>query len=169
MSHSLMFYPDLGHNDLVSSTFKIRVIWFNYFILNRVKFTLITKVPKNLLRMVCIIDAFAYIVNKSKVILTDKPVVTSTPSGLYQLKEGDTATLVCTLTDANPNSPITWRWTKIDNPTKDLYNGPNYTIPNIESGGSGSYSCTARNTVGASEAATIIVDVQCKCRYHLHN
>ena len=42
-----------------------------------------------------------------------------------------------------------------------LHNGPNYTIPNIQRGSSGSYSCTASNSVGTSDPATVNLDVQC--------
>ena len=47
-------------------------------------------------------------------------------------------------------------------PKTVLHTGPNYTIPKIQRGRSGSYNCTTSNNVGTSEAATINVDVQCK-------
>nr|XP_022290407.1 cell adhesion molecule 1-like [Crassostrea virginica] len=92
--------------------------------------------------------------------VTYKPEIKPILSSLYSVIEGETATILCEVTDANPNTSITWRWFKTDRPNIVLYNGPNYTIPNIQRVGSGSYSCTANNTVGTSEPATIQVDVQ---------
>ena len=77
------------------------------------------------------------------------------------MREEETATLVCRVTDANPSINISWRWYKADRPENILHIGPNYTIANITRGRSGSYSCTATNTVGISKAATIEVNVQC--------
>lgn len=77
------------------------------------------------------------------------------------MREGETAAMMCTVTAANPTIGIKWRWFKTDNPHTTLHNGPNYTILNIQRGRSGSYSCTANNTIGSSEAAKIEVDVQC--------
>nr|XP_022323484.1 neural cell adhesion molecule 1-like isoform X2 [Crassostrea virginica] len=88
-----------------------------------------------------------------------KPEVKSSPSSPYRVEEEHTATLVCTVTAANPNTGITWRWIKTDSPSTVLHNGPSYNISNIQRGRSGSYNCTATNTVGTSEAATIYVDV----------
>ena len=94
--------------------------------------------------------------------LTDKPDVKSSTSSPYKIIEGQTATLSCTVTDANPNTGITWRWIKTDFPNTILHTRATYTIPNIQRGRSGSYSCTANNTIGTSEAATVYVDVLCK-------
>ncbi|XP_022287174.2 nephrin-like [Crassostrea virginica] len=99
---------------------------------------------------------------KSTLNILYKPEVISSTSSPYIVKEGQTATFLCRTIDANPNTGITWRWFKTDNPNTVLHNGPNYTIPNIQRGRSGSYSCTASNTVGTSERATILVDVQYK-------
>ncbi|XP_078323845.1 neural cell adhesion molecule 1-like isoform X3 [Crassostrea virginica] len=88
-----------------------------------------------------------------------KPDVKSSSSSPYKVREGQTATLSCTVTDANPNTGITWRWIKTDFPNTILHTGASYTILNIQRGRSGSYSCTANNTIGTSEAATIYVDV----------
>ena len=78
----------------------------------------------------------------------------------YTVTEGQTATLVCTVISANPSTFITWRWFKSDTPNTFLHTGSTYTIHNIQRGRSGSYNCTASNTVGTSEPATIEVDVQ---------
>ena len=86
----------------------------------------------------------------------------SSPSSPYIVKEGQTATFFCRMIDANPNTGITWRWIKTDSPNTVLHNGPNYTIPNIQRGRSGTYNCKARNAVGSSEVVTIDVDVKCK-------
>ena len=93
--------------------------------------------------------------------LSDKPEVRSMTPSPYRIIEGETPTSVCAVTDANPSTNITWKWIKTDSPNMVLYNGPNYTISNIQRGRSGSYSCTASNTVGTSEAAKVIIDVLC--------
>ena len=92
---------------------------------------------------------------------TDKPEVESNTTNPYRVIEGNTVILMCTMTTANPNTSITWKWIRTDSPATALHNGPKYTIPNIQRGGSGSYSCTASNSVGTSDAATILLDVQC--------
>lgn len=94
-------------------------------------------------------------------IFIDKPEVRSISTSPYRVREGQTATLECTVTDANPSIGITWRWIKTDSPYIILHNGPTYTIPHIQRGGSGSYNCTASNIVGTSEPATVYLDVQC--------
>lgn len=93
--------------------------------------------------------------------MTDRPEVISRVSGLYSVVEGQTAALKCVLIGANPNTSITWRWFRTDRPYDDLYYGPNYIISNIQRDMSGSYNCTASNSVGTSEAGIINVDVQC--------
>ena len=99
--------------------------------------------------------------SKGEGILIDKPEVISNTSSSYSVIEGETATLMCTVTDANPNYNITWKWIKTDSPNMVLHNGSVYTISNVQRGRSGSYNCTASNTVGTSETAMIEVDVQC--------
>ena len=91
----------------------------------------------------------------------DKPDVRSSPSSLYRVREGETATLSCTVTDANPNTGITWRWIRADSPNVIFHTGANFTISNIQREISGSFNRTASNSVGTSEAAVLIVDVQC--------
>ena len=86
----------------------------------------------------------------------------------YRVIEGQTAALICTMTSANPNTSITWRWIKKDSQATTLYNETTYTILNIQTGSSGSYSCTASNSVGTSDAATITLDVQCMQIYIQH-
>lgn len=88
--------------------------------------------------------------------------MTSSTQNPYIIKEGQTAALKSRLTAANPNSSITWAWYKTDNPGTVLHDGPTYTVPNIKRKMSGSFSCTARNSVGTSEAVNINIDVQCK-------
>ena len=94
----------------------------------------------------------------------DKPEIRSIPLSSHEVLEGQTATLRCALTDANPNTNIKWRWIKTDNPHTVIHIEPNYTIHDIPRVRSGSYNCTASNTVGTSKAVTIDVDVQCKQR-----
>lgn len=88
--------------------------------------------------------------------------MTSSTQNPYSIIEGQTAALKCRLTAANPNSSITWAWYKTDNPGTVLHDGPTYTVPNIKRKMSGSFSCTASNSVGTSEAVNINIDVQCK-------
>lgn len=64
--------------------------------------------------------------------------------------------------DANPNGSITWKWSKLNSTTIVLNNGPIYEISNVMRNKSGSYSCSAINTIGPSKEVTIIIDVQCK-------
>ena len=82
-------------------------------------------------------------------------------SPIVGVREGETATLECKVTDANPNNSITWKWIKIDSPNSALHNGSRFIISNIQRGRAGSYHCTATNTEGTSDAATVDVDVQC--------
>lgn len=96
-------------------------------------------------------------------LLIDKPDVTSSGPGSFSVKENETATLKCTLNDANPSTNIKWRWFDIDFPNSTLDSrGPTYVINYIKRSMSGSYGCTARNSVGESKEATINVSVQCK-------
>ena len=90
----------------------------------------------------------------------------SNTSSLYRVIEGETATLICTMTDANPQTDITWRWFKANSPNIVLHNGSTYLIPGMQRGNSGTYNCTASNVVGMSEAATVNVNVQCK-NFHI--
>lgn len=94
--------------------------------------------------------------------IIDKPELTSTTSSPYIIIEGQTAALGCRLTTANPNSRITWKWYKTDNPSTVLHNESKFTVPNIKRKMSGSYSCTASNSAGTSEAVNINIDIQCE-------
>ena len=100
-----------------------------------------------------------------RVFSIDIPEVRPTTQSPYKVREGQTATLNCEVTDANPNTGITWRWINTDSPNTVLDTGANYTIPNIQRGRSGKYSCTASNTAGSSVAVTIDIDVQCKLSF----
>lgn len=80
----------------------------------------------------------------------------------YRVVEGATATLECRVTAANPNSSITWRWYNTENPSTVLQNGPTLSFPNIHRNRSGSYRCTASNSVGTSFAVSNYLDVQCE-------
>lgn len=86
--------------------------------------------------------------------------ITSSP---YKVIEGYLATLVCTVTSANPNTDITWKWTKTDGPNTILHHKPWYFMPHIQREKSGLYTCTATNSVGTSNVAVINVDVLRKC------
>ncbi|XP_078334124.1 kin of IRRE-like protein 3 isoform X2 [Crassostrea virginica] len=87
-----------------------------------------------------------------------KPEIRTTPSP-YRVKVGEIATLVCTITVANPSRGIMWKWIKTGSANTVLHNESTFTMTNIQRGRSGTYNCTASNTVGTSEAATIDVDV----------
>lgn len=100
-------------------------------------------------------------------VLKDKPEVMSSTPGHYSVIEGQTGLLDCTVIAANPNTSITWRWFRTESPSNVIHNSPIYTIFNIHRNRSGSYNCTARNSVGTSVAVTINVDVLCK--YFLSN
>lgn len=90
-----------------------------------------------------------------------KPDVEARTSN-YKVIEWKTANIECAVTAANPNTSITWKWIKTDN-ANDLFNNlPIYTINRIPRSASGVYNCTAKNTVGESEAASISIDVQFK-------
>lgn len=88
--------------------------------------------------------------------------MTSSVSSPYRVIEGQTAVLGCTVTDANPNTSILWKWFKADSLTDVLYNGSRFVIHKIQKDRSGSYSCTASNFIGTSEAANAYLDVQCE-------
>lgn len=94
----------------------------------------------------------------------DKPEVIPLAGFLspYRVIEGQTAALKCALIDANPYTSIIWRWSRTYRPEYVLYSGPNYTIPNIHRNMSGTYNCTASNSVGTSEAGITTVDVLCE-------
>lgn len=81
---------------------------------------------------------------------------------MYNVKEGETATLECEVAAANPNTSITWKWFNASSLNDVFFNGPKYVIPNIQRNQSGSYSCTANNSIGSSEAITINMDILCK-------
>lgn len=83
-------------------------------------------------------------------------------ASLYTVRENRTVTLGCLLIDANPDNDIIWRWINTKNPSLDLSTQPSYSIFQIQRKESGTYNCTAHNSAGTSEAASIKVDVQCK-------
>ncbi|XP_061194992.1 B-cell receptor CD22-like [Saccostrea echinata] len=90
-----------------------------------------------------------------------RPEVNTTILRPYRIVEGQTATMTCTLTAANPNTDIRWSWIKTDSPSNVLHTGSTYTIPNIQRERSGTYSCIAVNSIGVSSPASIQVDIQC--------
>lgn len=94
--------------------------------------------------------------------MIDKPEVTLSVPNPYIVIEGQTATLECTVVDANPNTSITWEWFRTKSPRNIIYTESSYVIPNIQRSMSGFYSCIANNSVGTSLAATTVVDVQCE-------
>lgn len=96
------------------------------------------------------------------IVLIVKPEVTSYTPNPYRVIEGQSATLKCNMTAANPNTSIIWRWSRTDRPNTVLYYGPNYTIPYIQRNTSGLYNCTASNLIGTSEAGIITVNVLCE-------
>ncbi|XP_056013216.1 hemicentin-2-like isoform X1 [Ostrea edulis] len=91
-----------------------------------------------------------------------KPEVTTSTSSPYRVVEGQSATMTCSVNAANPNTDITWSWIKTDSPRSVLHTGSTYTISNIQRGASGTYSCTATNSIGISTLVTVQIDVQYK-------
>lgn len=79
----------------------------------------------------------------------------------YRVIEGQKATLVCSLTAANPNTSITWKWFSGDKQFPGLENRPTFIMSGIHRIKSGNYSCTASNKIGTSEATSTMLDVQC--------
>lgn len=103
--------------------------------------------------------------SKEAIITVDvqyKPEVISTLKSQYPIIEGQTAELECTVTNANPDTNITWKWYKSNIPGNVLYRGPIYSISNIKRDMKGSYNCTAKNSIGESLAAMINIDVHYK-------
>lgn len=93
-------------------------------------------------------------------LLTVKPRVKSNVSRPYYVLEGQTATLKCTVIAANPNTSLQWIWYKTN--SSSILEENTYIIYEITRKESGSYGCAANNSVGTSETAEIVVDVQCK-------
>lgn len=87
------------------------------------------------------------------------PLATPSP---YRVHEGETATLECRVTDANPNTSITWKWFHEKRRDVILSTKNMFEIPDIRRNKSGSYKCTAKNTEGWSPEAAVDVDIQCK-------
>lgn len=80
----------------------------------------------------------------------------------YRVIEGQEAALECKVLDANPNASITWKWTKVSSNTNAFNDGPIFKISNVMRNSTGSYNCSAKNSIGISVGATITIDVQCK-------
>lgn len=95
-------------------------------------------------------------------VLIDKPEVMSSTPNQYKVIEGENGILECSVIDTNPNTEIIWKWINTNNPSYVLHNGPSYIISNIHRNRTGSYNCTATNSVGISKAVTIAIDVLCK-------
>lgn len=83
-------------------------------------------------------------------------------SSQYPVSEGQTVILKCTVIAANPNTILQWIWYKPNKSITNLSKENTYVIINITRNESGSYRCAAQNSVGTSENATVLVDVQCK-------
>lgn len=94
-------------------------------------------------------------------ILIVKPEVKIASQNPYRVIEGRKAELVCSLTTANPNTSITWRWFYEDKQLPVLENGPTFIMSEIQRNNSGNYSCTASNLAGTSNATSTTLDVQC--------
>lgn len=104
--------------------------------------------------------------------MIDTPEMALNVSSPYKVLEGTIAVLECAVIAANPNISITWRWFRTESPYDVLSYKQIFTIPQIQRNMSGPYNCLASNSVGTSEAAVIIVDVQCKLikfKYYLNN
>lgn len=104
------------------------------------------------------------VIVKKSIIFADKPYVKSKTKSPYNIKEFENASLECTVTDANPETGISWKWSHTEHSSYPLPDGPVFTIPNIQRDMSGAYNCTAKNTEGQSDPITIKVIVECKYR-----
>lgn len=80
----------------------------------------------------------------------------------HSVVEGGTAVLKCEVTDANPDTNITWRWFKSSNNASVYHGGSTYTISNIKRNKTGFYNCVAINSAGTSVPVSTYVNVQCK-------
>ena len=96
----------------------------------------------------------------------DPPTVKTMPDKV--IKEGATLALTCEVTSANP-LPNTYTWTKVGD-EGFTQAGPVLTIHNIQRSHTGTYRCTATNTMvptiggvqQGSDAKDIAVKVQCR-------
>lgn len=92
--------------------------------------------------------------------MIDKPEVTTNIQSPYRVIEGETTSLECIVSAANPNTSISWIWLNANG--NILHTGQTYIMRMIQRNQSGSYNCSAKNSVGMSVGVTIFVDVQCK-------
>ena len=90
-------------------------------------------------------------------ILTDKPTI-STPVSTVRVNESDPLRLRCSA-DGNPKPVVSWRKSSSGDETKK---GPVYNKSKVSKGDTGTYTCTATNSLGDA-SASITVTVQCKC------
>ena len=75
----------------------------------------------------------------------------------YIVEVGDTKTLSCSVTDANPSvSSYTWSG-------KGTGSDANITLSNINTSDGGTYTCVADN--GITGAVPVSKDVQVQCEY----
>lgn len=78
--------------------------------------------------------------------------------------EGQNLSVICNVTPGNPIS-TTFYWTKVDNP-EFRQNGSALQLQDIQRTSSGTYNCTAQNTLTNGEFGTdnqiMVVNVQCK-------
>ncbi|XP_071376433.1 B-cell receptor CD22-like [Centroberyx affinis] len=90
-----------------------------------------------------------------------------------EVKEGDYITLTCEVSRSNPNpKPQDYTWYKEDEPLWYEYEQPlelrqrdqSYIIDNIKPEDSGSYKCTATNSVGSGSSEPHQIQVQYKPR-----
>lgn len=86
----------------------------------------------------------------------------SNVSSPYIVLEGQPATLKCTVIAANPKTGLEWTWFKSDSRNTNVSDKNTYVIISITRNESGNYSCAAKNSVGTSEEAILVVDVHCK-------
>lgn len=104
-----------------------------------------------------------YILYKPFFVTKDVPEVISKTPNPHSVVEGGTAVLECKVTDANPNTGITWTWFKSSNNASVYHGGPTYTLSNIKRNKTGFYNCIAINSAGTSVPVSRYVNVQCKC------
>ena len=95
---------------------------------------------------------------------SDKPVEpeNQTPLNLTVVKDQTGLRLSCRVTDANPNTGITFKWIKEGRENTTVSTSYLLIFTVFTEQDDGTYFCTATNAVGTSTLATIIVIVQCK-------
>ena len=109
--------------------------------------------------MLCCID-FYFKIN----LISDPPVVSMLPNfNPYIVEVGDSKTLSCSVTYANPSvSSYTWS-------DKGIGSTASISLSNIQTSHGGTYTCVANNGITGAVPVSKTVQVQCEfCNYDLY-